>query len=68
MKIAYFATYTVNRDYETCKPNEHGVMINDVPECFDPFFVAAGDAARYGEIIKEQLISLDLLEVIKEED
>lgn len=67
MVIAYFATYTVDGDYEADKPNEHGALITDVPECFDPFFVASGDAARYGDTIKEQLISLDLMEVTKNE-
>lgn len=68
MEIAYFATYTVNGDYETNKPNEHGALITDVPECFNPFFVAAGDAGRYGDTIKEQLISLELMEVQKDEN
>lgn len=66
MVIAYFATYTVNGDYEANKPNEHGALITDVPECFNPFFVASGDAAHYGDTINEQLISLELMEVTKD--
>lgn len=67
MVITYFATYTVNGDYETNKPNEHGSLINNLPDDCNPFYFALVDAAYYGKTINEKLIDLELMEVIKDE-
>lgn len=67
MEIAYFATYTVNGDYEANKPNEHGALGTNLSNDCDPFLYALVDAYDYGKTINEKLISLELMEVVKDE-
>lgn len=66
MVIAYFATYTVDGDYETDKPNEHGALIINLPDECDPFHFAVQNASNYGKTINEKLISIELMEVTKD--
>ena len=68
MVIAYFATYTVDGDYEANKPNEHGALVINLPDERDPFLCALVEAANYGKTINENLISLELMEVTKNEN